>query len=61
MSIKIYGLTSGHSGTDLICQRANSNVLAGRILSRLRENFEFGVMDINGGEKDNAIAKFTTI
>lgn len=61
ITLTISGLTGGHSGVEIICQRANSNVLAGRILSRLRENFEFGVMDINGGEKDNAIAKFTTI
>ena len=35
MSIKINGLTSGHSGTDIICQRANANILMGRLLLSL--------------------------
>lgn len=61
VSMNIAGLTGGHSGVEIICQRANSNILTGRILNRLRESFEFGVIDINGGEKDNAIAKFTSV
>ena len=36
MSIKINGLTSGHSGTDIICQRANANILMGRLLLLLK-------------------------
>lgn len=36
ITIKINGLTSGHSGTDIICQRANANILMGRLLLQLK-------------------------
>ena len=38
ISIKVNGLTSGHSGTDIICQRANANVLMGRLLFAVKEH-----------------------
>lgn len=56
MSIKINGLTSGHSGTDIICQRANANILMGRILFDVKECVN--IVSISGGEKDNSIAPF---
>lgn len=49
MSIKINGLTSGHSGTDIICQRANANILMGRILFDVKECVN--IVSISGGEK----------
>jgi dipeptidase D len=51
------GLTGGHSGVEISCQRANANVLMGRIMHELGKNINFSVISIAGGEKDNAIAK----
>lgn len=56
MSIKINGLTSGHSGTDIICQRANANILMGRLLFDVKECVN--IVSMSGGEKDNSIAPF---
>lgn len=55
--ISIRGLKGGHSGSDIDKQRANSNKLAGRILSNLTKNFEIDLVSINGGAKDNAIPR----
>lgn len=56
-TITFKGLVGGHSGTEIICQRANANVLMGRILLELSKNMNVSVISIAGGEKDNAIAK----
>lgn len=56
ITIKINGLTSGHSGTDIICQRANANILMGRLLFAVKECVN--IVGISGGEKDNSIAPF---
>lgn len=56
MEIKLSGLKGGHSGTEIITQRANANVLAGRVLNKLSKTCDYNVMDIFGGEKDNAIS-----
>lgn len=58
--IRIHGLTSGHSGTDIIHQRANANNIAGRILLGAR-NKGIRIISINGGEKDNSIAPYADI
>lgn len=57
-SIIISGLNGGHSGMDIIKQRANANKIIGRILSILsNENIDFYISDINGGSKVNAIPR----
>lgn len=56
ISIKVSGLTSGHSGTDIICQRANANVLMGRLLFAVKEYVN--IVSVSGGEKDNSIAPY---
>lgn len=58
VEIQIAGLTSGHSGVDIIYQRANANVLMGRILFMLSQKVNMRVAKISGGEKDNSIAPF---
>lgn len=58
VNIRIDGLTGGHSGVEIICGRANANVLLGRVLRNILKECEAGVINVNGGEKDNAIAKF---
>lgn len=58
MELNISNLTGGHSGVEIICQRANANVLLGRILYRISKNVNFRLISADGGEKDNAIARF---
>ena len=53
--IEIKGLLGGHSGADINKQRANSNVLMGRILNLI--DVDFDLVEINGGSKNNAIPR----
>lgn len=55
--IKLCGLKGGHSGMEIDKQRANANKLMGRALSRLYNEFDLRIADLNGGSKDNAIAR----
>lgn len=57
--IKIKGLVGGHSGTEIIKERGNSNVLMGRLLWELLKVYDFGVHEIGGGLADNAIPRET--
>lgn len=59
LDIEVKGLTGGHSGVEIICQRCNSNVLVGRLLRELE--IPYSIVAINGGEKDNAIANYTKL
>lgn len=53
--VEIKGLLGGHSGMDIIKQRANSNKLMGRLLNMLDVNFDLA--NISGGSKNNAIPR----
>ena len=53
--IDIIGLFGGHSGIDIIKQRANSNILMGRLLNLL--SIKFDLAKIEGGSKNNAIPR----
>ncbi|MEG0050938.1 MAG: aminoacyl-histidine dipeptidase [Terrisporobacter sp.] len=53
--IEIRGLLGGHSGMDIVKQRANSNVAMGRILNLL--DVDFDLVEVNGGSKNNAIPR----
>ena len=53
--IDIKGLFGGHSGIDIIKQRANSNILMGRLLNLL--SVKFDLAKIEGGSKNNAIPR----
>lgn len=57
MTLTINGLIGGHSGMEIIKQRANANKLLGRCLKKLAERFDLRLMDVNGGKKDNAIPR----
>ena len=59
--IKLSGLEGGHSGTEIVSQKANANVLAGRVLSELSKETAYELLAVSGGEKDNAIAAFSKI
>ena len=56
--LMVRGLTGGHSGIDINKGRANANVLAARLLSRL-ENVR--VASIDGGSQKNAIPRECTV
>lgn len=52
------GLKGGHSGMEIDKGRANANVLLGRFLLMLREQVkDFGVIELQGGAKENVIPK----
>jgi dipeptidase D len=55
--IDVSGLKGGHSGLEIVQQRANAIKLLGRILAAAREAGEFSVAAISGGSKSNAIAR----
>ncbi len=55
LSIDIKGLLGGHSGMDIIKQRANSNKLLGRLLNLLKVDYDLA--NIHGGSKNNAIPR----
>ncbi|MGL6106724.1 aminoacyl-histidine dipeptidase, partial [Romboutsia sp.] len=53
--IEIKGLLGGHSGMDIIKQRANSNMLMGRLLNLLCVDYDLS--KVEGGSKNNAIPR----
>ena len=55
--IEISGLKGGHSGMEIIKQRANAIKLLGRVLDAAREAGQFNIAAISGGSKSNAIAR----
>lgn len=56
VSISVNGLSGGHSGMEIHKGGQNANKIIGKILNGLCEEFDFNVLSINGGDKDNAIA-----
>lgn len=57
VKLMIKGLAGGHSGGDIHLERANANVLMGRLLYYLSAEHDIYLADINGGDKDNAIPR----
>ena len=55
--IKVSGLRGGHSGVDIHEQRGNAIKLLARMLWEASQNLEFGLFDIKGGDKHNAIPR----
>ncbi len=53
--VEVKGLLGGHSGMDIIKQRANSNILMGRLLNLLCVDFDLA--KVSGGSKNNAIPR----
>ncbi len=53
----MHGLLGGHSGMEIIKQRANAIKLLGRILSAVKAEQSVHIVSIAGGSKHNAIAK----
>ena len=57
LRIEVSGLKGGHSGLEIVQQRANAIKLLGRILDAARGAGEFNIAAISGGSKSNAIAR----
>lgn len=57
LEVKICGLMGGHSGAEIDKKRANANILMGRFLYGLEKNMTFGLVSLEGGQKDNAITR----
>ena len=57
--IVIGGLLGGHSGVEIHKGRANSNILMGRLLYGLSREMPLRVIELRGGQADNAIAPRT--
>ena len=55
--LSIGGLMGGHSGVDIIKERANANKLLARVLYDLDEKMDIRIASIFGGAKDNAIPR----
>lgn len=54
---KICGLSGGHSGSEIHRERGNANCLTGRLLQKLLETSDIGILTLEGGLADNAIPR----
>ncbi len=54
---KIFGAQGGHSGDDIDKNRASAVKLLGRFLVSIVNKYDIELYEINGGNKDNAIAR----
>jgi len=59
MKLIVSGLQGGHSGIEIGQGRANACMLLGRALQLLRDelDFDYSIISVNGGAKDNAIPR----
>ena len=57
--INVTGLQGGHSGTEIHKERGNSNVLFARVLKKLTDELPVQLVEIKGGNADNAIPQET--
>lgn len=55
--ISVFGLLGGHSGTEINKERGNAIKLLGRILYEVLEVVPINLLQMQGGEKDNAIPR----
>lgn len=57
MQLSVDGLLGGHSGMEIIKQRANANKTLGRTLKAIQTAADIRLVLIGGGKKDNAIPR----
>ena len=60
INVSLKGFIGGHSGEEIDKGRANALMIMGRLLYGLKD-LPYGLVNIEGGEKDNAIAKFAKV
>ncbi len=57
VKLSINKLKGGHSGAEIHKNRTNAIKLLGRLLFDLKENFNYHLISIEGGQKDNVIPR----
>jgi len=57
LTVKVSGLRGGHSGVDVHEQRGNAVKLLTRMLWKAKEDYNFYITEIKGGDKHNAIPR----
>jgi dipeptidase D len=57
LKLTVTGLLGGHSGGEIDKERANADILMGRVLYALSQIIPFGIISMAGGQKDNAIPR----
>ena len=55
-TVRLDGLTGGHSGVEIHKGRANANMLMGRLLYAVSQELPLRLTALSGGQADNAIA-----
>lgn len=55
--VKVDGLFGGHSGAEIHKEHGNADILMGRVLNNLAKELPFGIINLAGGLKDNAIPR----
>ena len=55
ITVTLKGLKGGHSGVEINNNRVNADTLAGRFLNHIKKFCDFDIINIFGGDKDNAI------
>ncbi len=55
LTVKIWGLMGGHSGVEIHKGGENASCLMGKILEKLEQTVNINIIEIEGGDKANAI------
>lgn len=58
VKLVVRGLKGGHSGAEIHNNRTNATILMARAIMELKEQCDFLLCDLKGGDKDNAIPSF---
>ncbi|MBE6652499.1 MAG: aminoacyl-histidine dipeptidase [Ruminococcaceae bacterium] len=61
VKVTLDGFTGGHSGVEIHEGHTNAIKAMGRILGALTEAYDFALISLNGGGKDNAIPRDCTV
>ncbi len=60
LTVQVDGLFGGHSGAEIHKEHGNADILMGRVLQNLANEVPFGIINLVGGLKDNAIPRECT-
>ncbi len=55
LTVTVKNLMGGHSGVEIDKGRVNANILMGRVLNHVKNEIDFDLVKIGGGDKKNAI------
>ena len=57
ITVDVKGLSGGHSGAEIHCGFGNANKILGEVLDHLNKKYNFSIVNIDGGDKVNAIPR----